>query len=436
MNNKRRQLALLAALAATLAGAPAQAVEADWSGFATLGYARSNSPYSYQRFIDDGGTFKRDSLVAGQVDLRFTPQWSATLQVKATPSEDSDSGWQARANWAFVGWRPNNDWLLRAGRLRVPLYLHSESIDVGVSHDMARMPFEMYSIAPTNDFTGLFATRNFTAGPRDLSVDAYAGQATSPIRSWTRDGLPGAVSPGAFFYDADIKVFGIAFTASDDRLTWRLGLHSTRSETSDGTPIPVTFPRVELDPVNLPGVGYWQVNDALPGPGVPTTQRIRNLVVTAGAELQLDQGWRVSGEFIKIHQRDTELGEDSMAGYLAAFKRSGDFTPYVSISRKLSSRGIRDWHQRLTTPGLPGFIPGADLINAAQRLAGETLRAYDQRSLAVGTSYDLSPTTKLKAEWMHTRIGAMSHHFDTPPGQPDLHDQSVNTLSFNVNVAF
>lgn len=432
MKYKRQQFALLATLAATLAGAPAQAVEVDWSGFATLGYARSNSPYAYQRFIDDGGTFKRDSLVAGQVDLRFTPQWSATLQVKATPSEDSDSGWQARANWAFVAWRPNNDWLLRAGRLRVPLYLHSEAIDVGVSHDMARLPFEMYSIAPTNDFTGLFASRNFSTDVRDFSVDAYAGQATAALRWWARDGLPPFVNPGAQFFDARVKVAGLVLTARSQQLTWRLGLHSASAGPTDGSQWATSYPRVDL----APGIGYWQVSDLLPGPGVPTTDGIRNMVLTAGAELQLGQGWKVAGEIIRLRQSGTELGEDSLAYYLAAFKRIGDFTPYVSIARQVSSGGIRDWHQRLTTPSLPGFIPNAELINGAQRLAGEGLRAYDQRSLAVGTSYDLSPTTKLKAEWMHTRIGAMSNHFDTPPGQPDLRDQSVNTLSVNFNVAF
>ncbi|MDL2338106.1 MAG: hypothetical protein QFE16_09715 [Pseudomonadota bacterium] len=83
------------ALLATLLAAPAQAVDATWSGFATLGYAESNSDYTYQRFIDRDGTWKRDSLVAGQLDLRFTPQWSATLQVKAAAAENRENHWRA-----------------------------------------------------------------------------------------------------------------------------------------------------------------------------------------------------------------------------------------------------------------------------------------------------------------------------------------------------
>ena len=37
-----------------------QAVEMNWSGFGTIGYAISDEPYHYQRFIDNHGTFKRE----------------------------------------------------------------------------------------------------------------------------------------------------------------------------------------------------------------------------------------------------------------------------------------------------------------------------------------------------------------------------------------
>ena len=168
----RRWPALLLALAAAGATPAAQALDTTWSGFATLGWAKSNSPYTYQRFIDEDGGFKRDTLVAGQLDLRITPQWSATAQVRLAPADNNDDRWRPDSAWAFVAWRPNDDWLLRAGKLRVPLYLYSESLDVGVSHDMAHLPFEMYSIVPNNDFKGVFATRPLNPGEREFSLDA------------------------------------------------------------------------------------------------------------------------------------------------------------------------------------------------------------------------------------------------------------------------
>ena len=423
---------LLAALLCCLSLAPARALEATWSGFATLGYARSDSAYTYQRFIHQDGSFKRDSLLAGQLDLRLSPQWSATVQAKLAPANDSDQGLRATAAWAFVAWRPDNDWLLRAGKVRLPIYLYSESLDIGVASDMVRLPHEMYSTVPTNDFTGIFATRSFNGSQRDVSLDAFSGQADATARLWIRDGLPPVLPAGPLFKTVQVKVNGLALTARDSTLTWRVALLSSRTTPVDGPRLPVRFARVDL----APGLGYWQVGDSLPGPGVERVSRIRNLALTAGAEWQFGDGWRLAGEAVRMRQRDTELGSDSKAGYIALFKRVGSFTPYVSAARQRSSDGVLGWHQRLTTPTLPAFVPGAAQINAAQRVAGESGYAFDQRSLALGLSYALSPTAKLKGEWMRTQVGQASGHFDVPAGQPDAQGLRVHTLSAGLSLGF
>lgn len=412
--------------------APAFAFDASWSGFATLGYARSNSAYTYQRSIDDGGTLRRDSRVAGQLDLSFDPQWSATVQAQVAQSDNSDTRWAAKAAWAFVAWRPDNDWQLRLGKARVPLYLYSESLDVGVSYDMARMPYEVYSLSPTNDFTGLFVTRSFARGNGDLSVDAYAGTATAQQRMYLRDGVPPRQPGGALFVAADVRIAGLVLTAREPHLTWRLGVHSATSRRGDGSAIPVRFPRVDLGP----GLYYWQVESSLPGPGVPTVERLHNLIGTAGVEWNFGDGWRFAGEFTRVVQRDIEIGSDSSAAYLALFKRIGDFTPYVSVARQRSSQGTIGWRTELVNHALPPAIPGAAMINAAQRVHGETVYAADQGSFALGFSWAWSPKAKVKAEWMRTHVGATSAHFDPPPGMPDAQGMNVNTLSLSVNVAF
>jgi hypothetical protein len=418
--------------AAATASLPARAVDATWSGFATLGYARSDSAYSYQRFINQDGSFKRDSLAAGQVDLRFTPQWSATVQAKVAPAQDSDSRISVNAAWAFFAWRPDNDWLVRAGKMRLPLYLNSESLDVGVASDMARLPYEVYSIAPTNDVKGLFVTRSFSLGDHEVNLDAYSGQTDVTARLWLRDGLPPVVQAGAMFKTVNVKVSGLLLTGRDNQLHWRLGLHSTNTRSVDGLRLPVRYPRVDVGP----GLAYWKVADAQPGPDIEYVNSIRNLALTGGAEWQIDRDWRVAAEFVRMRQLDTELGSDSKAGYVALFKRFGAFTPYISLARKRSSDTVLGWHQRLTQDQLPAFIPGAAQNNAAQRIAGESAYAFDQRSVALGLSYALTATAKLKAEWMRTQVGAASTHFDVPAGQPDAQGLRVNSLTFNVSVAF
>jgi hypothetical protein len=430
-----KTLALLALAASAL---PAAAQELAWSTFGTLGYAQSDRDFTYQRFIDHDGTLQRDSLFALQLDARLGAQWSATVQVKLAPSMKSDRRWDLTPTWAFVAWRPADDWLLRAGRLRMPLYLYSESMDVGVAQDMARLPHEMYSVSPTNDFSGLFVTRSFSLGTREISVDAYTGGSDATARFWTRDGVPPAVPPGPVFHTVHVTISGLILTARDKNLTWRVGAHDASSTNANGQPLVQTFPRVDLGY----GMGFWQVDGALPGPGLPTTNRVRNLVLTAGAEWQIDGAWRLAGEYVRMRQRDTELGSDSRAGYLALFRRIGSFTPYLSVARQRASDGVLEWHRRLTGESLPAYALGPDgadavnQINAAQRASGEGMFAYDQRSVALGVSYAISPTARVKAEWMRTHVGAASAHFDTPPGQADAQHMHADTVSVNASVAF
>jgi len=421
------------ALLFTLSAAgPALAQDLSWSAFGTLGYARSNRDYRYLRHIDRDGTLQADSVLGVQGDLRFNPQWSATVQLKAAPSLKSDARWDATAAWAFLAWRPGDDWLLRAGKMRVPLYLNSEALDVGVTYELARLPVEMYSIVPSTDFVGAAAARTWTLGERELALDAYAGEIGTTARFWLRDGLPPQISAGASFRDIRVQSAGLVLTLRSGGGVWRAGVHGARTSLRGGASLAVSYPFVEV----APGLGYYQVNDQLPGPGVRVTSSLRNFIYTVGADQALAPGWRLAGEFAATVQRGTELGSDSRGGYVALLHTVGRFTPYASWARLKSSDGQLDWAQRLTTPLLPATLPGAALINAAQRVAGESGYAVDQRTLALGASYGVAPGQKVKLEWSHTRVGRLSRFVDTPPGQETPSRTGITLLSANYSFSF
>ena len=60
---------------------------------------------------------------------------------------------------------------------------------------------------------------------------------------------------------------------------------------------------------------------------------------------------------------------------------------------------------------------------------------YDQSSWSIGTSYALSPTSKIKAEWMRVRIGQVSSLVDAPPGS-NIRNQSINVISLSYSLVF
>lgn len=407
-------------LVALLPHQAAQAVDWSLSGFGTVGYAISDQPWRYERVIDNGGTLWRDTIFGAQLDARLAPAWSATLQLTLAPSTRHDRQWSTEAAWAFVSWRPNNEWLLRLGKQRVPIFLNSENRDVGQTHAFARLPPEIYALSPTVDFTGASATRTWLQDSGELALDVYAGRAQVANRTHSRD-------VGVSFVDIDTDMFGAALTWRQEDLTVRGGVVRARSARSDGQELATHFPYVQV----APGFGYFQVDNALPGPGVTSADHITNEVVYLGADWQLAPGWRLVAEAARNFQRRTQVGLDSAGLSLALLHTIGDFTPYVSVGRQQSLGSSRLLSRRI----LQSAGTGTDELSVAQRRAGEAIRVQDQTSAGVGLSWEVSAQSRLKAEWMHTRIGERSILVDNPPGET-LSGRSINVLSLNYSFAF
>jgi hypothetical protein len=431
--------ALLSALLA-LTAAPASAIDYSLSGFGTVGYARSDQSFAYQRFIDDRGTFKRDSVFGGQLDARFSPQWSATVQAKVAPAEDHDQRWQSAVSWAFVSWRPSNDWLFRLGKLRVPLYLTSENLDVGATFDPVRMPAEMYSISPSNDFTGASFNKSWSLdNGNDLSLDGFWGKSKLHWRFFLRDGVPGFLpgSPplqasGPLFVGIKTEAWGLAATYRQDDNLFRVGANQTYTEREDGATFPLTFPTFSYF-----GNTLYKVDGRLPlGPALDSKSKFAAQVYTLGVDLNLGHDYRLVSEYARRVVSEIKIGPDTEGAYATVLKRLGAWTPYVTYARLLSKPGSRQLYQGLNGVNLATNLPLATLINASQRAAADGVPAYDQYSLALGASYALSPTSKLKGELMRVHIGEMSSFIDQPAGSSGIGRQGFNVLSLSYSFVF
>jgi len=408
------------------------------SGFGTIGYAKSNQTYNYQRFVNDTGTFQRDSVLGLQLDAKFNEQWSATVQGKFAPSLSYDSKWAATTSWAFLSYRPENDWLFRLGKLRIPLYLNSENMDVGTTYDFARLPAEVFSIAPTNDFTGVAVSKNLTLGTSELTLDAYWGKANTYWRFFMRDDMSaaGGLPRGAQFMPITVNAKGLVLTAQVDEHRFRAGVHSTVATRTDGSAFVADYSYGDLGAAyGAPGLAYgYQAQ----GPGVPTTDSARNLTYVLGGDLSLGSGYRLMGEFARREVKDTKIGPDTKAAYLSLLKEIGAWTPYVSYARLLSSSTQRNLYAAangnvISSPYLPPTVNGA--LTASQRAAADGIAVYDQYTVAVGTSFKLSPAQKIKAEWARTHIGAVSSFVDAPAGG-NVSNQNIDVMSLSYNFVF
>ncbi len=395
-----RWLPLLSLLA--LSPLPAAAADLSWSGFGTVGYAISDQSYRYQRFIDKHGSFDRDSIVGVQMNATFSPQWGASLQATAAPSTRSDNNWQATPSWAFLSWRPSNDLLLRVGKLRVPMYLNSENLNVGTTFDFMRLPAEVYTTAPTTDFTGIALDKTWELASGDVALDGYWGKAKVSNRMIFNQ------QPTFVAMDTESAGLVLTFRQSGEHgdNIYRAGMHQTRTGPTDSSP------------PALPA-------DAGDGNARPERRTISAPVFTIGADLALANDWRSIGE---VAYRTVKQGEQSRAtwgAYVAVLKRIGRWTPYLSNSRLHSDHA--------DGPGDGGQSNGD--TSGSLSTAAASLGAFDQSAWAIGTSYALSPSSKLKGEWLRAHIGSSSSLVDAP-ASGSISQQNVNVLSLSYNFVF
>ena len=397
---------------------PGLKIPVSLSAFGTAGFSISDQPYNYQRFIDNKGTFRRDSVLGTQIDIKFNNKFAITAQGKLAQATDDDKDVDATLSWAFLSWRPASDWLLRGGRIRVPLYLYSENMDVGATFDFARMPVEVYSTSPTNDFDGISINKTWNMDFGELGLSGYWGVSDSSFRSYSRDEQKARYGPVSI----ELRGLALELIRSDD--TYRISAQDTYTTTGNGG-IPVTYPFVSI----APGVGYYQVS------GIPAEHRVHALVYTLGADVAVGKGFRVVGEYVYRNVRNIETGPDSMAGYLAVLKQIGAWTPYVNVATLQSMSRTRNLYNRINNNRVPGNIPDAALINASQRGGADAMMAYDQTTVALGSSCRITPTSKIKAEWARTRTGDMSSFIDAPVGGESKH-KTINTFSISYSVVF
>lgn len=397
-----------------------QALEINASGFGTVGYAVSDQAYNYRRFIDENGTLQRDSILGGQLDFKLNLQWGAAIQAKLAPSDHSDSQWSTSLSWAFVSWRPLDDLLIRVGKLRVPLMLNTENQDVGATYDWARLPIEVYSIAPTTDYVGLSISKSWFFQEIDWTVDAYSGKAKNRTRYYGREIRDGNPTPGSWFENLEVVSSGLVFSARSLNNLFRAGLHQADVSKDSGFVADIPFRTV------APGLGYYDIANG---------RNVHNIIVpfqSLGASVMLPAGIRLTGEYARIKVTTASRGVTRWGAYLAVSRQFGAWTPYGYYARTRSSQDSLDLYRAVngnTNPQLPVSI------NNYQKLTADIISPYDQSTSALGASYRLSTNGLVKAEWSRTRTGLVSSFIDAPSGD-NSGGQQVNILSLSYNFTF
>jgi hypothetical protein len=387
----------------------AAAVDVSLSGFGTIGYVQSDQSHNYLKYINNKGTLKADSLFGAQLDAKFNEHWGATYQLVAAPVYDysHNSELESRTRWAFLSYRPDNDWLVRLGKQRVGSFVNMQNMEVGTTYDMARLPAEVYWIAPTYDFTGISIAKTWHLDTYDASLEGVYGVSDASLGSFLAGSNVHISVPISF----EVKGVGLSLSSDDD--SYRLGYYSTDSKMT-GSADQVAISRVDIQATPF--------GDLV----TPTTVREAGVSVLLASASFVRGNYRLSTEYAMASYNGVENFLPNRHGaYLSLSRKLGNWTPYITYSKAWSSGVAVDNYYKLKSAVAPlGYE------NAYKDLLSQT-QFHDQSAWMLGTAYSISPKQKIKAEVMQVRTGERSSLYDN-----DASNQEVIVYSLSYNFAF
>ena len=391
----KKQLNLIAtAVISVLASSTAQAIQFD--GFMTAGASKivsiddADKGNIYIGGLGDRGitedlTFEKDTRFGLQISSDVTDDMSVVAQLLG---RGDNGNFNAIIEWAYVDYEINDIASVHVGKIKQPVYLVNDYVEVGYAYPWIRPPQEVYySNNPLNTVNGIELLLQFPVGPGTLSLQPYLGSNRDDISN----------GGGAFFeaeniYGMDIKYSGRGYTVHASNFQCEvkiIGDTFNQSAVLVGGTVDVNLGGSKGD-CNVTATGF--------------NVDLANVVVYA--EWQK----RTTDDTLSQAFGDTEA-------YYATFGyRIGKFLPHITFA---SVEG------EASTVGLP--TAGAATV-ATGMATGVNLNfpVAVQTSITAGLRYEVNDSAALKVEYMVVDV-------EQDPTELTAANQMFNFGLFNTN---
>lgn len=385
----------------------ASAVDFSYSGFSTAAYAQTDTDdanVGYQgqpEGINSDGTFEMDSKLGVQVTAKFNDVLSATIQGVAY--SDLTGEWEPRLDWAYLRLQALPSVSVRAGYLRAPTFMYSDSVFIGYANVWVRPPMELYNMAPLYQMRGIDVTWRGSLGPVQVSVNPYYGDSEVEFPDDTLE------AP---------KWIGAATTFEYRSWMARVGY----SELELGSTTKALLPLLD----SMRAVGAFCAPCASEADRLDTdgpTMKTLNLGV------QYDDGSNfLASEVAKATTGGNYLVPNREGAYLTYGRRFGGFMPYLTYAQSRENSP-----ERSTIPSDGPFAMFAFAVNT-------TLDSgySDQDSYSAGLRYEVPSFSVLDGALLKLQFD----HIDAKGGNGMLNqvqpgfDHSLNMVSVSFDFIF
>lgn len=366
IKTQSKQRVLAVAIAGALFAPWAQAAEVDISGFLSVGggFIDDEDSISYGGYDEKDMSFNRN-LLGLQVTGEVNENISATAQMIARSGDD----YNLTAEWAYLTWHATDSSKIRVGRLRTPLYMFSDFLDVGYSYAWITPPQEVYYL-PFNNVDGIDYYVTSAVGSFDTSFQAYFGTFDE---TFELNGLAATAKTS--------NQVGIAATIGRDWWTLRAAYHQAK--------LTVDFADFQLSPE----LSFDQFIASIASS--PFASVVPNVLIdeddTTFAEigLNIDTGRFVAAaEYVEFEVADSYLSKN-IRQYVMLGVRAGDFLFHVTGAKS-------DDEIAHPEDGIPLSEGSAQLIGTLQAIAATRGEVRDV--ISIGTRWDVSSGVALKLQ--------------------------------------
>lgn len=399
----KRTCAWLVCLMATTVSLESGAAPAPgFSGFASLGAGRLNrDSLQFMDYTSDT-SFQSDSVIGLQAMAALSDRLSVTGQALAAgyTYDYSIAPWEVELEWLFVGYEITPELRLRVGRMRTPIYMLSDSLEVGYAYPWVRPPTEVYAnfYEPFTNFNGMDLTWDTRVWGRDTEWGVFAGQEQGQFRD----------------REAEIEQMAgahVSMHAGD--FLWRYCYVWNR----------VTY----SDPLFRQGEDFYRAQAQALGQPIleqiaETLRSDRQVFQYHGLGVQWEHGdWSLISE--KFHEigPDEQFSSDIDGWYVSAARQFGFWMPYAffgeyrtEVKPSIIDR-VRDSFDVIPA----GSNPLLDSIRRFTIFALEDV-SIRQRVLGVGLRWDVLPNTAIKLQQEFYRMHSTGQMlFDDTTAMPD-----------------
>jgi hypothetical protein len=352
-------------LALALGVSSVQAAEVKVRGFASfMGGMTSSSDERYSGY-DNHFSFSPESLAAVQFDANMGDGLTAAVQFVGKGVNE----YAPTIEWAYMSYELTDSFRLNAGRLRMPFYRFSDSLDVRYTYPWVEAPDEVYGL-PFSAADGLSLLYSGFIGDFETTVQAIFGQ---------YDGkLSGPDSAQANIEDTT----GLSWTVSNSWLYLRAAYirSNVELELNDfdeliaGVNATASAANVDLSAVNS---AILVDGDAGSFGGIAIGIDYNNILIDAE---------------VIAYEIEEAMTPNGDAYFLSLGYRFNKITPYILLSK---FEGTTKNEAKGYLPPSPAFAPLAQGLDFAFAAAEN-----ERESQEIGFRYDFHDLAAFKASYM------------------------------------